>query len=63
MNDKLTFNRIVFFLNLLLCTCIGAMVYKNVIEHNYLWIIGDFIILVMLYVSTYFYAKDIDKER
>ena len=63
MNDKLTFNRIVFFLNLLLCTCIGAIVYKNVIEHNYLWIIGDFIILVMLYVSTYFYAKDIDKER
>ena len=63
MNDKLTFNRIVFFINLLLCTCIGAMVYKNVIEHNYLWIIGDFIILVMLYVSTYFYAKDIDKER
>jgi hypothetical protein len=41
----------------------GAMVYKNVIEHNYLWIIGDFIILVMLYVSTYVYAKDIDKER
>ena len=63
MNDKLTFNRIVFFLNLLLCTCMGAMVYKNVIEHNYLWIIGDFIILVMLYVSAYFYAKDIDKER
>lgn len=63
MNDKLTFNRIVFFLNMLLCTCMGAMVYKNVIENNYLWIIGDFIILVMLYVSTYFYAKDIDKER
>lgn len=63
MKDRLTFNRIVFFLNLLLCTCMGAMVYKNVIENNYLWIIGDFIILVMLYVSTYFYAKDIDKER
>lgn len=63
MKDKLIFNRIVFFLNMLLCTCMGAMVYKNVIEHNYLWIIGDFIILVMLYVSTYFYAKDIDKER
>lgn len=63
MKNKLTFNRIAFFLNLLLCTCMGAMVYKNVIEHNYLWIIGDFIILVMLYVSAYFYAKDIDKER
>lgn len=63
MKDKLTFNRIVFSLNMLLCTCMGAMVYKNVIEHNYLWIIGDFIILVMLYVSTYVYAKDIDKER
>ena len=63
MKDTLTFNRIVFFLNMLLCTCMGAMVYKNVIENNYLWIIGDFIILVMLYVSTYFYAKDIDKER
>lgn len=63
MKDELTFNRIVFFLNLLLCTCMGAMVYKNVIENNYLWIIGDFIILVMLYVSTYFYAKDIDKEK
>lgn len=63
MKDKLTFNRIVFFLNMLLCTCMGAMVYKNVIENNYLWIIGDFIILVMLYVSNYFYAKDIDKER
>lgn len=48
---------------MLLCTCMGAMVYENVIEHNYLWIIGDFIILVMLYVSTYVYAKDIDKER
>lgn len=63
MKDRLTFNRIVFFLNMLLCTCMGAMVYKNVIENNYLWIIGDFIILVMLYVSNYFYAKDIDKER
>lgn len=63
MKDRLTFNRIVFFLNMLLCTCMGAMVYKNVIENNYLWIIGDFIILVMLYVSTYFYAKDIDKEK
>lgn len=63
MKDKLTFNRIVFFLNMLLCTCMGAMVYKNVIENNYLWIIGDFIILVMLYVNAYFYAKDIDKER
>lgn len=63
MKDMLTFNRIVFFLNMLLCTCMGAIVYKNVIENNYLWIIGDFIILVMLYVSTYFYAKDIDKER
>lgn len=48
---------------MLLCTCMGAMVYKNVIENNYLWIIGDFIILVMLYVNAYFYAKDIDKER
>ena len=63
MKDRLTFNRIVFFLNMLLCTCMGAMVYKNVIENNYIWIIGDFIILVMLYVSNYFYAKDIDKER
>ena len=63
MKDRLTFNRIVFFLNMLLCTCMGAMVYKNVIENNYLWIIGDFIILVMLYVSNYFYAKDIDKEK
>ena len=63
MKDRLTFNRIVFFLNMLLCTCMGAMVYKNVIENNYLWIIGDFIILVMLYVNAYFYAKDIDKER
>ena len=63
MKDKLTFNRIVFFLHLLLCTCMGAIVYENVIEHHYLWIIGDFIILVMLYVSTYVYAKDIDKER
>lgn len=63
MKDRLTFNRVVFFLNMLLCTCMGAMVYKNVIENNYLWIIGDFIILVMLYVSNYFYAKDIDKER
>lgn len=63
MKDRITFNRIVFFLNMILCTCMGAMVYKNVIENNYLWIIGDFIILVMLYVSNYFYAKDIDKER
>ena len=63
MKDKLIFNRVVFFLNMLLCTCMGAMVYKNVIENNYLWIIGDFIILVMLYVSNYFYAKDIDKEK
>lgn len=63
MKNKLTFNRIVFFLNMFLCTCMGAMVYENVIEHNYLWIIGDFIVLVMLYVSTYVYAKDIDKER
>lgn len=63
MKDRLSFNRIVFFLNMLLCTCMGAMVYKNVIENNYLWIIGDFIILVMLYVSNYFYAKEIDKER
>lgn len=63
MKDRITFNRIVFFLNMLLCTCMGAMVYKNVIENNYLWIIGDFIILVMLYVSNYVYAKDIDKEK
>lgn len=63
MKNKLTFNRIVFFLNMFLCNCMGAMVYENVIEHNYLWIIGDFIVLVMLYVSTYVYAKDIDKER
>ena len=63
MKNRITFNRIVFFLNMFLCTCIGAMVYKNVIEHNYLCIIGDFIIIVMLYVSTYVYAKDMDKER
>lgn len=62
MKNKLTFNRIVFFLNLFLCNCMGVMVYENVIEHNYLWIVGDFIILVMLYVSTYFYAQNINKE-
>lgn len=62
MNNQLMFNRIVFFLNLVLCTFIGAVVYQNIIQHDYVWIIGDIIILVMLYVSTYFYAQHINKE-
>lgn len=62
MKNRLTFNRIVFILNLVLCTFIGGLMYQNIVDKNYIWIIGDFIILVMLYVSTYFYAQHIDKE-
>lgn len=62
MKDKATFNRVVFFLNLVLSTFMGALIEKNIIDCQYFWIVGDMIILVMLYVSTYMYAKNIDED-
>lgn len=58
MKNKLTFNRIVFFATLVLCTCMGTVAYKNIVEHNYVWLICDFIILVLLYINAYLYGKD-----
>lgn len=58
MKNVFVFNKIVFFMTLLACTFMGALTYQNIVEHNYDWIIGDFIILVLLYINAYFYGKD-----
>lgn len=58
MKNRLLFNRIVFFTTLVLCTFMGASVYQNIVEHDYAWVIGGFIILVLLYINAYLYGKD-----
>lgn len=62
MKYNLIFNRIAFIISLALCTSIGGLIHQNVINNNYIWLIGDFIILIMLYISVYYYAQHIDKE-
>lgn len=48
---------------MLILACIsgmGAALYQNFIMRNYPWIIGDVIIIILLFVDAYLYAKEIN---
>lgn len=59
MYKNKNFVRIMFMLILACISGMGAALYQNWIMGNYPWIIGDVIILILLFVDAYLYAKEI----
>lgn len=60
MNNN-NFRKIVFFLILCCITGMGAALYQNIMLERYPWVIGDVIVIILLYVDAYLYAREIEK--
>lgn len=51
---------VMYFIVLACISGIGGMMYKNISEGNFLWIIADVVILALLFVDAYMYCKSIN---